>query len=145
MQDSTDSNEATCTDEPLSPEAHDLEEIDQTLLLELDACAVYAVTSRCTRDGCDSEWSSAKIIGQKPKTKQEFRSVVYQLYESFWENPRNISHLVMIRLVPVSDTGARHALASHLSEAVDLGCRDADSGDKKSRNQVLDWVLPDDF
>ena len=146
MSESVDTNDAPCSENPLTPGIHDLEETESEPLLELEKCAAYSVESECTREGCDSGWISVEVIGQKPETIREYESVVHQLYESFYDNPRDISFLTFQKLVTASDTGQRQVLAEYLGNAVNLGCEDANSDtEKRSKEEVLNWILPDDI
>lgn len=130
----------------LPPEAHDLIEVDQELLWEINVSAAYRVTSECSRDGCQGQYRSVNIVGQKITTVQDFKMIAYQIYESYYDNPRNIPYPVLQFLIdiPDSDNSTREGIATDLSNVAQLGCDDADmSRHKRTKQEVFDAVLPD--
>lgn len=128
----------------LGPEPHNLQEVDQVLLLDLNRCAAYLVREECI--DCDTGFKGVRIVGERPETVSEFEQVLYELYESFYEEPRSISFVVLQKLVPPdADPGTRNALAAEMAEAVDIGCQDADSGlEKRKKHDIVERIRPDE-
>lgn len=144
-QNNIESDEETCGN-ILDPRAHNLVEVDQHLVLGLDRCSAYIVESKCA--DCENGGSKGfRVRGAKPRTVPEFKEVIYELYKSFYENPRGISFRVLQLLVPSDiDTGTGNALAEDMADAVDMGCYDANNDLKKREKQaVVEAVLPDEF
>jgi len=125
----------------MGPELHDTQEIDQSLCFDVHQCAAYVVTVVC-RD-CSMSWQKDEIVGEKPWKAADFNQVVYDLYESCYENPRSISYQLCQAVAPAEEPGARERLAEFLSDAIVLGCRDADNDrSKRNRQEVLEYILP---
>lgn len=151
MTNQPDAEQPHCTDDEIaedesSPEAHDLVEVDQEPLLELEDCAVYTITRECRRDGCHEQYRSVEIIGPKIKTVQDCKRIAYQLYESCYDDPRNIPHHALQQLIDVPHPGKRNAIANDLADAAQLGHNDAEaSRDKRTKQEVFNAVLPDNL
>jgi hypothetical protein len=133
------------TEEDISPPgAHDLIEVEQDLIWEIEDWAAYKVTSRCQRDGCDGKYRSVTIIGSKIETMEEFKTIAYQIYESYYDKPRNIPYRVLQCLVNTSDPRIQNPVAEDLSDAAKLGRNDADEDrEKRPKRELFDTVLPD--
>lgn len=136
---------SNCSGGILSPDGHDFIEVNHECVVDLTTCAAYHVTRACKE--CDSAFHGVKIVGEKPETKPQFKTLLYELYANFYDNPRGISHLVMLHLLPDElDTGTQTSLAGYLGAAVDLGCRDAtENNDKRTKTDVIDFLLPETF
>jgi len=150
MSDDPHSEQPNCNDDEaegiLPPDAHDLIETEQDLFWELDDWAAYKVTSKCRRDGCQSEYRSAQVIGQEIKTIKDYKTIAYQIYESYYDNPRTVPYLVLQRLIEIPDPGERNAIVDDLSDAAKLGCNDADADrEKRPRQELFDIVLSDNL
>ena len=125
----------------LSPDIHELREVDHHQILDLSAVSVYLIENECKY--CQMGFKSHDILGDVPTTDSEFENMVYELYESFYSDPRSISHAILLSLSPVDENGPKQKLAGYLGKAVDLGCEDRQSErSKKSREEVLDFILP---
>lgn len=121
---------------------HEYREVEQSLCLDIHKCAVYDITLEC-RD-CSMTRDDVEIVGSKPRTAPAFNQVVYDLYESLYENPRSIPYYILQVIAPAEEARFRERLAEFLAEAVDLGCRDAENDqDKRTRREVLEVVLPE--
>lgn len=138
-----DSGKKDC-EHSLGPDSHNLQEINQVLVLDLNRCAAYLVVEECI--DCNSEFKGVRVVGGRPETVSEFEQVLYELYESFYEEPRSISFLILQKLVsPDVDTGTRNALAEEMAEAVDMGCHDADNGlAKRNKQEIVGSIRPDE-
>jgi len=148
MSGDSHSKQPNCTDDTkaniLPPEAHDLIEADQELIWEIDDYAAYKITYECRRDKCQKEYHSVKIIGQKLKTIRDCKTIAYQIYVSYYDNPRTIPYRVLQRLIDVPDPGTQNAVADDLANAAKLGCTDADANQaKRTKQELFDIVLPD--
>lgn len=125
----------------LKREFHDYQEVDRTLSLDVHHCTAYVTESEC-RD-CSATAYGADIVDVQPLTDAGFKRVVYELYESFYEDPRSISYFVLMKISPGEDSATRKWFAGYFGEAVDLGFDDAiDGEDKRSKAEVLERVLP---
>ena len=151
MSDNQNSEQPNCMDRDteadiLLPEAHHLVEIEQDLLLELNDRAVYKITRECRRGECQSQYHSHNVVGPKITTVADLKQTAYELYESCYNNPRNIPHSALQSLVDVPHPGKRNAIANNLADASKLGHNDADSNrEKRMRQELIDTVLPDDL
>lgn len=136
-----ESEEKNC-ENILGPDLHNLQEVNQVLVLDLKRCAAYVVTEECI--DCNIEFEGVRIVGNRPQTVSEFKDVLYELYESFYAEPRGISFLVLQKLVPTdADPGTRNALAGEMAEAVDMGCHDANNGlSKRNKQEVVGLIRP---
>lgn len=148
MSNPTHTGQPNCTDDEtqniLPPQAHDLIEVEQDLIWEIDDCAAYKTTSECRRDGCTGQYHSVKVFGRKVESVQDYKTIAYQIYESYYDNPRNIPYLVLQRLIDASDPGELNAIANTLCDAAKLGCTDSDvDQEKRTKKELLDAVLPD--
>jgi len=120
---------------------HEMHEIEKTELLDLDGYSAYKLTHQCQH--CSNELHGWRVDNQ-PETVPEFTSVLYQLYESFYENPRPISHNVLIQLAPGDYPGTNQPLAGILGKAIDLGNKHGrNNRDKLSKQELLDWTVPE--
>jgi len=130
----------------LPPDAHDLVEVKQSLIWEINDAAAYKVTSECRRDECQEQYRGVNIIGKKIHTVQDLKTIAYQIYESYYNNPRTIPFRVLQCLVEVQDHGTKNAIANNLENAAKLGCDDTEIDRKKRTTQeVYDAVLPDNL
>jgi len=150
MTNNKQSDEPACneveTDELLLPESHDLSEIEQELIWEIDDWAAYEVRSECRRDGCRGEYSSLKISGHPIERVEDLKAIAYQIYESYYDNPRDIPYPVIKSLVGVEDPGIQIAVADELCNAAKHGNLDGEADCKKQTKQELfDAVLSDAF
>ena len=148
MSNSTHSEQPNCNDDEaegiLHPDAHDLIEIEQDLIWEIDDCAAYKVTSECQRDGCTSQYRGVNVVGRKIETVQDYKTIAYQIYESYYDNPRTIPYRVLQRLIEVQNPGKQNAIADDLSDAAKVGCNDADADrTKRTKQELFDVVLPE--
>lgn len=120
---------------------HEMTDVVKEEILNLEGYTAYQVTRQCQH--CSHEVSVFEVDDQ-PETVAEFESVLYQLYESFYDRPRSIGHMVLLQLAPGDDTGKKQALADCLAEAVDLGVEHRkDNRDKLTRQKLLDWTMPE--
>lgn len=127
----------------LGPELHDTREVEQSLRFDVHQCAAYVVTNECRE--CSMSWKGVKIMGETPGTAADFNRVVYDLYESCYENPRSISHLLCQRIAPApaDEPRKQERFAGFLNDAIALGCRDADNDRRKrTQQEVLEYILP---
>jgi len=135
------SDELACneveTDELLLPGSHNLTEIEQEIIWEIDNWAAYEVRSECQRDGCQGEYSSLKISGHQIERVQDLKTIAYQIYESYYDNPRAVPYPVMQSLVGVEDPEIQTAVADELCNAAKLGNLDGEAGCKKQTKQEL--------
>ena len=134
------------TDELLLPGSHDLIEVEENLIWEIDDWAAYEVKSECRRDGCQGENHSLKISGHQIERVQDLKTLAYQIYESYYDNPRGVPYPVMLCLVGVEDPGIQTAVADELCNAAKRGNLDGEAGSKKqTKQELLDAVLSDDL
>ena len=133
-------NHPDCDEHPIAMECHDTREEDHAVLFDLDQIAAYKITHGCSIEGCTGTWETVEFVGRKPWTDGEFESVLYQLYQDFYENPRAISHKVLMDLIPYSEPFPTNPLSRYLAAAVDVGCEDATGEHKKSKNELLEWI-----
>ena len=151
MSNESHTEKSSCLDDEavediLPREAHDLVETKQDLLLELNDRAVYKITRECRRGECQSQYHSHNVVGPRITTVADLKQTAYELYESCYNNPRNISHSALQSLVDVPHPGKRNAIANNLADASKLGHNDADSNrEKRTRKELIDTVLPDDL
>lgn len=132
----------------LEPEAHDLIEVDQELLLDLDNWAVYETESECRRDGCQGGFLGLKTVGETLKTISDLRTITYEVYEAHYEEPRQTPHLVFLKLSRSGDfdRGIQNAVADKLADAAKLGCLDADADqEKQTEQEVYNEILAEHF
>lgn len=150
MANQQSSAEKSCTDVQsgralLPPDAHDLTIVDQKPKLNLDSCGVYWVKRKCTRDGCEGGFKGMKPIGRTIGSEQDYRNIAYELYESYYENPRQISYPAVQALVRKRNPGARNAITDNLSDAAKLGRLDAEEDrNKRMKQEVLNTALSSD-
>ena len=151
MSNPTHTEQPNCNDDDetqniLPPQAHDLIEVEQDLIWEIDDCAAYKTTSECQRDGCTDQYRGIKVIGRKIESVQDYKTIAYQIYESYYDNPRTIPYRILQCLIDVPDPGKRNAIANTLSDAAKLGCTDANADqEKRTKKQLLDAVAPDNL
>lgn len=140
----TDCQDDDAPDDILPPEAHDLIEVEQVLIWELDDWAAYKITSECRRDGCQAQYRSVDVLGEKIERVQTFKTFAYQLYESYYDDPRTIPYLVLQRLIVAPDTGTLNAIADDLKNVASLACHDADADrEKRTKQELFDVALHD--
>ena len=144
------SEEQNCTEVDshralLPPDSHDLTIVDQKPKLDLDTCGVYWVKQKCTREGCQGGFKGLEPIGRTIGTEQDYRNIAYELYEFYYDNPRQISYPAVQALVQKSDPGHRNAITNNLCDAAKLGRLDAEEDrNKRTRQEVFDTALSDD-
>jgi len=126
----------------MGPELHNTQERDQSLRFDVHQCAAYVITVVC--QDCSRSWEKVEVVGEKPWKAADFNRVVYDLYESCYENPRSISYHLCQAVAPAEEPGVRERFAEFLNDAIVLGCGDADNGrSKRNRQEVLDYTLPE--
>ena len=129
----------------LPPAAHDLTIVEQTPKLDLDTCGVYLVKRTCTRDGCQDEFTGLVPIGQTIGGEQNYKAIAYELYESHYETPRQISYPAVQTLVQTTDRAHRTTITNNLCDAAKLGRLDAEEDrPKRTKQDVVDTALTDD-
>lgn len=129
-------------DQMMSKEIHEPREVDQSLLLDVHKIAVYEITTKCP--DCSRTWTRFETKGTQPELVADFYTILYDLYESFYENPRSISHLHLLQIAPGEDKRARNAAADYFAHAVDLGFDDAKNNrSKRTQQEVLEYTLPE--
>ena len=147
MTNQQSSAEKRCTDVQsqralLPPDAHDLTLVDQKLKLDLDTCGVYWVKRECTRDGCEAGFEGLRPIGRTIGSEQNYKNIAYELYEFYYDNPRQISYPAVQSLVQKSDHAQKSAITDKLCDAAKLGRLDAeDDRTKRAKREVVDMVL----
>ena len=129
-----------CDKNRMAIECHDTRHKKTDVLLNLNQITVNKITYECSIEGCSGIWEKPEFVGRKPWTDGEFESVLYQLYQDFYENPRAISHKVLMDLIPYSEPFPTNPLSRYLAAAVDVGCEDATGEHKKSKNELLEWI-----
>lgn len=129
-----------CDEKRIAIECHDTRHKKTDLLLNLNQITVYKITHECSIEGCPGIWEKTEFVGRKPWTDGEFESVLYQLYQDFYEDPRVISHKVLMDLIPYSEPFPTNPLSRYLAAAVDVGYEDATGEHKKSKNELLEWI-----
>ena len=128
----------------LSPDTHDHRESDHQKILDLTKVSVYSLTSECKH--CTMEFYGVDVVGSLLKTELDFRTAAYELYESFYDDPRSIPFNALQSIVASDDPSTNITLAEFLSAAVDLGYEDATSGRaKRSQKEVFERVLPEEL
>ena len=147
MTDQEESETQTCADADsqrvlMPPDTHDLITVDQKPKLDLDTCGVYWIKRKCTRDGCDAGFTGLRPIGRTIESEQDYKDIAYELYESYYDNPRQISYPAVQSLVRKLDTAQRSAITDNLCDAAKLGCHDAKQDrPKRTKQEVVDTVL----
>lgn len=145
----TDSTEpSSCTDTEdtfgLPPEAHDFETVDRRKVLDISRCECYETTIECRE--CGQIRYPMRAHGTLPTSDAGIKQALYELYESFYDDPRPIAHIHLIHIAPGEDYGTNIGLADYLADAVDLGADDAmNDRDKKDRHAVLLRVLGEQY
>jgi hypothetical protein len=125
----------------LETELHDLQEVEQSLQLDVHQCAAYEVTRECRN--CEMTWEDVEVVGSKPWRAQDFKQVVFDLYASAYEDRHAPSYRLLQAIAPAREPGAQEAFAELLNDAVTLGRRDATSDQsKRTQQEVLKRVLP---
>jgi hypothetical protein len=126
----------------LNDEVHDYHETNHELAFQTSKCAVYKTVEKCAREGCDAGKTGSEVVGQAPDTEQELANLVYELYESLYEDPRAVPMPALYPLITAESDKSREVAQMHLLiDAVEIGCRDArESKDKKTKSEFLDFV-----
>ena len=128
----------------LPPAAHDLTMVEQTPELDLDTCGVYLVKRTCTRDGCQGGFTGLKPIGETISGEENYRAIAYELYESYYETPRQISYPTVQALVQTTDQAHKTTITNNLCDAAKLGRLDAEEDrPKRTKQDVVDTALTD--
>lgn len=141
------SKKQTCADVDsqralLPPDAHNLITVDQKPKLGLRTCGVDWVKRKCTRDGCEGRFKGFKPIGRTIGSEQDYKDIAYELYESYYDNPRQISYPAVQALVQKSDPGYRNAITNDLCDTAKLGRLDAkENKTKRAKHEVLNTTL----
>lgn len=126
-------------------ETHTFREVDQELLLDISRCAIYKLEQECIYSECQMGAKTVELVGSRPVTEQEFETVMYDLYEEFYHNPRIIGYRTLMELVPKEEPEQLLPLTDYLAAAVDLGCRDEENERRKRKKEdVLAQILPED-
>lgn len=124
-------------------EQHDFEEVAHEKLLDLENVTLYTIQSECTNEDCNGEKTSIEVVGNRPQTTSALKDVLYEVYESFYHNPRSIGYGTLATLVPEDEEfDFQLAKTDLLTDAVDLGVKDArEDKEKRSKMEFFDHIL----
>lgn len=128
------------TTPPDADHEHSYETTDSRTLLE--SRGLRAVRKECTDDDCNRAVNSVEAGGDRPDTYGDLRELAYELYESFYDDPRRIGYMTLSALV-TGDFTAPLPVVDYLAAAVDQGVEDARDGVPKRTRDQLDSALPD--
>lgn len=147
MSNQSNSDQKRCTDDEAGgqfhpPEAHDLIEVNQDLLLDLDSSAVYRIESECRRDGCQERFFGVRAVGRTIETVQDYRVIAHEVYESHYDEQRQTAYRVFRALTRDLPRSMQYAVANHLGNAAMLGRLDAKADRvKRTEQEVFDELL----
>ncbi len=104
----------------------------------LDTRGVRTVARECSRAGCNYRDTKIVMDGKPASTIEELRDLAYELYESFYDEPRGIGYFTLSCLI---DSGVERPplpAVDYLAAAVDQGVLSAEEEwPKMPREELL--------
>lgn len=153
MTDTHDSDAVPCRDidpaelfeQGLSPEVyHDLREVTQEVISDRSGGKIVFIEEQCSR--CSTRIPGIGIFGNVPESMQTIKSIIYEVYEAFYQNPRDAQYVSMGQQMVELGHEAVTELFKSLLLAAGLGHKDAENATgKRSKPEVWAQILGSEF
>ncbi|WP_340099088.1 hypothetical protein [Salinibaculum salinum] len=122
----------------LAPEVyHDLTEVRRDVVTDLSFCEIEFIEEECSR--CGTRIPGLMINGDPPKSLQEFKIMLHNVYEPFYGNPRSVEYVDMDTRLAESSPEATIEIFKSVMFAAALGSEDAENETGKRSKQAL-WT-----
>lgn len=153
MKDTRDPEAVPCRDidpaelfkQGLAPEVyHDLREVTQEMISDHPCCKIVFIEEQCSR--CSTKIPGIKILGDVPESMQNFKWMIYDVYEAFYEDPRSVQHVSMGQHTVELGQEAVIGLFKSLKLAAGLARKDTEGGaGKRSKKETWARILGPEF
>jgi hypothetical protein len=120
-----------------SEEFHEFEVSNNRSIAELDSCKVLFIEEECSL--CGKRANSLVVTGETPQKMQEYKHLIYDVYEAFYENPQSYGQTGFSGPVLRDRMSVHMEIMSTLDEVNRMARDDAESGVEKQSAQEI-WA-----
>lgn len=124
----------------ITEELHSFKEAKEQSITDLHFCEVVFVEEECSY--CSARLRGVRITGDPPQKMRQYKRLIYELYEAFYENPRSHDHITLSGGFANADIKMQMVMQTEISRVIKLGYDDAqDSSAKQSEQKIWTQIL----
>ncbi|QLH83790.1 hypothetical protein [Halosimplex pelagicum] len=128
----------------LSDEYHDFEEETRTVVTDVPCCKVAFIEEECSY--CSARLSDVRVVGDAPESMDEYRRLLYDVYEWFFDDPRSHDRFSLSGGITAEGRNMQLVITSNLKDVVEYARDDAEMAvGKQSREEIWTKVLGPEY